>query len=102
MKDILFKLDFKFFLIWLIEILVGRGFSSLWIDWIRSILQGSRTCVSFNGQLGEYFPCKRGVRKGDLLSPFLFDLVADVFHRILNREQSQGFIKDLGHFGDLR
>jgi hypothetical protein len=33
------------------------------------------------------------VRPGDPLSPFLFDLVSDVLHRILFNSQQNGFIK---------
>jgi Reverse transcriptase (RNA-dependent DNA polymerase) len=85
----------------LIEILEGRGFSSLWISQIKTILEGSRTYINFNGTLSEYFPNKRGVRQGDLLSPFLFDLVADVFHRILQKAQSNRILRGLGDFGNL-
>jgi Reverse transcriptase (RNA-dependent DNA polymerase) len=85
----------------LIEILEGRGFSSLWISQIKTILEGSRTCINFNGTLSEYFPYKKGVRQGDPLSPFLFDLVADVFHRILQKAQSNGILRGLGDFGNL-
>jgi Reverse transcriptase (RNA-dependent DNA polymerase) len=71
----------------------GRNFGEKWITWIKYILYSSRTCININGVLIEYFSCKRGVRQGDPLSPFLFDLVSDVLHRILLNAQQQGFIK---------
>jgi Reverse transcriptase (RNA-dependent DNA polymerase) len=66
-KCILFKIDFektfdKFNWDFLYEILEGKCFSSLWISWIKNILYNSKTCINFNGKLGEYFYCKRGVR----------------------------------------
>jgi hypothetical protein len=39
--------------------------------------------MNFNGELGEYFACKKGVRQEDSMSPFLFDLVTNVLHRNL-------------------
>jgi hypothetical protein len=52
----------------------------------------------------EYKKCtneREGWDKGDSLSLFLFDLLADVFHRILRRALNNGFIKWLGNFGTL-
>jgi hypothetical protein len=48
-------------------VLEGRGFSPIWITWIRSILEGSKI-IYFNDQLSEYFSYKRGVRPDNLLS----------------------------------
>jgi Reverse transcriptase (RNA-dependent DNA polymerase) len=65
-KDVLFKIDFEkaFDMVhwdFLIKILEDRGFSSLWISWIKVILKGSRICINFNGTLSEYFSCKKGL-----------------------------------------
>jgi Reverse transcriptase (RNA-dependent DNA polymerase) len=102
-KCLLFKIDFEkpFDRVnwdFLFEILEGKGFSSLWISWIKNILYNSKTCINFNGQLGEYFSCKRGVRQGDLISPFLFYLVSDVLHSILAKTQHNGHLKGIGSF----
>ena len=79
-KGILLKLDFekafdKVNWEFLFEVLHARGFGSLFINWIHDILQGGRTCVTFNGEQGAYFSCKQGLRQGDPISPLLFDLV---------------------------
>jgi Reverse transcriptase (RNA-dependent DNA polymerase) len=100
-KGVIFKIDFEkvfdrvnwFFLI---ETLQGRGFRSKWIRWIQNILDESKTCINFNGELGPYFHCKRGVMQGDLLSPFIFDLVADVLNVLLNNTQDKDYIKGFG------
>lgn len=69
------------------------------MDQIKDILEGSKTCtnfngtcINFNGTWGEFFSCKRGVRQGDPLSLFLFELVADVLNIILFKAQQKGHI----------
>jgi Reverse transcriptase (RNA-dependent DNA polymerase) len=79
--------------------LVGRGFGPKWINWIMSILDGSKIYINFNGQLGSYFHCKRGIRQGDPLSYFLFDIVDDVLNILLRNAKNLGYLKDLGSIG---
>jgi Reverse transcriptase (RNA-dependent DNA polymerase) len=103
-KGVLFKIDFeKVFdrVNWyfLIETLQGREFGYKWIRWIQNILDGSKICINFNGELSPYFHCKRGVRQSDPLSLFLSNLVADVLNVLLNNAQDKGYIKGLGAKG---
>jgi Reverse transcriptase (RNA-dependent DNA polymerase) len=57
---------------------------------------GAQTCINFNGNMIPYFPCQRGLRQGDPLSPFMFDLVTDALCQILIRGRDAGLIQDLG------
>jgi hypothetical protein len=43
----------------------------------------SQTAVLLNGIPGRWIQCRRGLRQGDPLSPFLFNIVADVLQQLL-------------------
>jgi Reverse transcriptase (RNA-dependent DNA polymerase) len=67
------------------EVLLSRRFETKWTQWVVSFLKGSNTCININGNPSHYFYCKRGLRQGDPLSSFLFDLVTDVLCQFLLR-----------------
>lgn len=81
---------------YLIEILRGRGFGEKWIQWITNWLTSSQTCINIKGQLTPYFLCKRGVRQGDPLSPFLYILAADTLSKLFSKGRHANKILGLG------
>lgn len=72
-----------------------KGFPDLWCDWIMKIVRGGYVGVKVNGQIGLYFQTHKGLRLGDLLSPLLFDTIADVLTLMVEQAKKQGLIKGL-------
>jgi hypothetical protein len=78
------KVKWKF----LFQCLVTRGFSQKWCDWIKQVVVEGTVSVKINNSLGPYIKSHKGVRQGDLLSPILFNFVADGLSRMIFKAQS--------------
>jgi len=51
--------------------------------------------VKVNDKVGAYFKCGKGVRQGDPLSPFLFNIAADTLAKMVTLAQENGLIEGL-------
>jgi hypothetical protein len=88
--SVILKLDYekaydKVNIDFLIEILKLRGFGDRWIGWIKQIVCGGSVSVGANGEETSPFKTRQGLRQGDPLFPFLFNLVADVLTKMLDK-----------------
>ena len=63
--------------------------------WIRSLLIGGSLCVRINDENSSYFKVGKGLKQGDPCSPILFNLVADVFSKMLFKAADVGLIRGL-------
>lgn len=71
----------------LLKILEARGFPEKWRRWMQMLLNTSKSVVLVNGIPGPWINCKRGLRQGDALSPYLFILVADVLQALIKSDE---------------
>ena len=76
------------------KILCARGFDERWRLWVSNILSSGKTSVLLNGVPGRWITCRRGLRQGDPLSPYLFIIVADVLQKLISKASRAG---DLCH-----
>jgi hypothetical protein len=81
----------------LFEVLESRGFSNIWIQWIRKLVTGGSLGILVNGEDSPYFKPGKGLRQGDPLSHLLFNLVGDAFSRMLDKSARSGLIQGVLH-----
>jgi Reverse transcriptase (RNA-dependent DNA polymerase) len=98
---LLHKLDFKkdFDNVnrnYILHTFLQRGFDPKWVKWMKFILWGGHSAVLFNCHLDIYFECRKGVRQGDHLSPYLFLLAAEGLNKILSMGIRLGRFEGLG------
>ncbi|GJW43062.1 RNA-directed DNA polymerase, eukaryota, reverse transcriptase zinc-binding domain protein [Tanacetum coccineum] len=80
------------------DILEGFGFHDKMVDWIMTCVTTTSFSICVNRESCRYFKGGRGLRQGDLISPYLFTLVMEILTLMINRrvESSPNFQY---HFG---
>ena len=80
------------------EVMEKMGFGNKWCAWIRGCLESSMASVLVNGSPTDEFQVQRGLRQGDPLSPFLFILVMEGLHMVIENATLAGRLQGI-HVG---
>ena len=65
------------------NIMLGCGLK--WCQWINECVSTASMSILLNGSATKEFKNKRGIRQGDPLSPFLFNMVAEALNILFQR-----------------
>ncbi|XP_028093947.1 uncharacterized protein LOC114294046 [Camellia sinensis] len=69
------------------------GFQDKWIRWMKACIQSVKVSVLVNGSSTNEFCPEKGLRQGDPLSPFLFNIVAEGLNILFQRAKALELIK---------
>jgi len=75
------------------NVMERMNFGCRWISWISECLTSALIVVLVNGSTTEFFPIGHGVRQGDPLSHFVFNLAVERLSYLLEQAMAKGFIK---------
>ncbi|KAE8771995.1 hypothetical protein D1007_56071 [Hordeum vulgare] len=75
------------------EVLLRKVFDDRWVARVLQLVSSGQTVVNINGEIGPYFPTLCGVRRGDPISPFLFNMVVYALVPILDKSKAAGHIQ---------
>lgn len=77
------------------QVLKVFGFDHNWVRWVMALVTSSNFSILVNGSPSEIFLPPRGLRQGDLLSPFLFILMMEGLGRSIKHARVMGEIQGL-------
>jgi hypothetical protein len=72
-----------------------KGFSPKWISWVQAFILGGSMAVNIYDEVGPYFQMKKGLQRGDPLSPILFNIVADMLAILIKRAKADNQISGI-------
>ncbi|GJR63237.1 RNA-directed DNA polymerase, eukaryota, reverse transcriptase zinc-binding domain protein [Tanacetum coccineum] len=75
------------------DILRKFSFGDRWCRWIQSCLSSFRGSILVNGSPTNEFQFHKGLKQGDLISPFLFILIMETLHLSFQNVVNEGMFK---------
>lgn len=79
----------------LLDMLSKFGCGERWCRWIRACISTSSLSILINGSPTEEIFPQKGLRQGDPISPFLFNVVVEALNIMMERVKEGGFIKGI-------
>jgi len=67
------------------DVMVRMAFPTSWRKWIKECVNSATVSILVNGSSTEEFQLKRGLRQGDLFSPFISLLVAEGLNVLMTK-----------------
>lgn len=77
-------------------ILMKMGFGVKWHCWISFCIRLASFSMLVNESSTGFVSSSRGLRQGDLLSPFLFIMVSEVLSRMIKKSRDEIYFKVQG------
>ena len=74
------------------KVIQKMRFGSKWLGWIWRCISIARFSVLVNEVLAGFFPSTKGLRQGDLLSPYLFVMGMEILSALIRRVVEGGFL----------
>ena len=65
------------------QVMFGLGFPEMFVQWIMKCVKIVNYSIVVNGQTSQSFEAAKGLRQGDLMSPFLFAIAMEYLSRLL-------------------
>ncbi|KAF5183887.1 Line-1 retrotransposable element orf2 protein [Thalictrum thalictroides] len=73
-------------------VLKRMGFKDKWCKWIHTCVSSAHFSILFEGSPFGFFTSQEGLRQGDPISPFLFNLVMEALSRLVYKAMDLGFL----------
>ncbi|KAH1056702.1 hypothetical protein J1N35_034767 [Gossypium stocksii] len=73
--------------------LLTMGFATSWVEFIIHCLKTVIYSILVNGKEGQKFHATRGLKQGDLLSPYLFLIYSEGLSTLMRLAEKEGLIE---------
>src|ERR1044072_1534618 len=77
------------------DILKDMGFGEMWRSWIWSFVSSASLSIIVKWSPSDFFEMQKGLRQGDPLSPFLFNLCVNYLSCMLSRAVEIGLVEGI-------